>query len=250
MIEQLMSLGLARSEAAFYIAVLSLGAPTVARASKEAGVTRTNGYEITERLIAKGLLSSAPVPQSGQAKRGRPGSTLRANNPETLRSQWQLEGLILDDLIPQLHAVAHKETLTPKVRHFEGAAGIRSALFETLEWEGELRGIFSMQDLFEVPGTREMAEYVEGRRQRNLWLNVVRSRERDYEHVWPSDSRDRRRTRYAPQGKVFTMTTIIGSSSVCVISSRNENFGMIIDSAEYAATQSTMWEYLWQASEE
>lgn len=250
MIEQLITLGLTRAEAAFYVAVLQLGSPSIAQASREAGITRTNGYEIAERLTAKGLLSAVPASQSHANGRGRPGSAIRANSPDVLRARWELEGKLIDDLVPQLNAIAHKQTLTPRVRLFEGRAGIRTAMFETLGWEGELHGIFSMKDLFDVPGAREMEDYVQGRRDHGRWLNVVRSRERDFEHVWPSDPHDLRRTRFAPPGQVFTMTTIIGAATVCVISSRNENFAMIIDSAEYAATQQAMWQLLWSAGSE
>lgn len=248
MIDELVSLGLSRAEAAFYVAVLTLGSPTVTQASKAADVTRTNGYEIVDRLVQKGLLNATAEPARDGAKRGRPGAVVRANSPEVLRAKWELEGRVIEDLIPRLTAVAHTEALTPRVRLLEGAAGIRTALFETLDWRGPLRGIFSMRDLFDVPGTGEMERYVAGRRERGLWLEVVRSRERDFEQVWPTDEGDYRRTRYAPAGTVFTMTTIIGPGSVCVISSRNENFAMVIDSAEYAATQSALWDSLWSVS--
>ncbi|MDJ1114912.1 TrmB family transcriptional regulator [Microbacterium dauci] len=250
LVEELLSLGLSRAEAAVYVAVLTLGSPTVSQASTAAGITRTNGYEIVERLMHRGLLSAATEPARDGAKRGRPGAVVRANGPEVLRARWEMEGRIIDDLIPRLSAIAHSQSLTPRVRLLEGAAGIRTALFETLAWVGPLRGIFSMQDLFDVPGAAQMEHYVAGRRERGLWLNVVRSRERDFEQVWPSDDDDLRRTRYAPEGMVFTMTTIIGPNSVCVISSRNENFAMVIDSAEYAATQSALWDVLWQSAQD
>ncbi|WP_193079002.1 MULTISPECIES: TrmB family transcriptional regulator [Brevibacterium] len=249
MIEQLVALGLSRAEAAFYVAVLTLGTPSVAQASKEAKITRTNGYEISGRLIQRGLLSHIPS-RSNTSARGRPGAFIRANSPETLRSQWEVEGKVLDDVLPQLHAIAHKKSMVPRVRFFEGALGIKAALFETLDWGNELYGIFSMQDLLEIPGRDEMGEYIAGRRDNGVWLNVIRSRERDEPSGWPSDPDDFRLMRYAPSGEVFTMTTIIADSAVCVISSRNENFAMMIESEEYATTQRSLWDVLWQASSE
>lgn len=245
--EQLVALGLSHAEAAFYIAAITLGTPSIAQVSKEADITRTNGYEIADRLIQRGLLSRVPS-RPGGGRRGRPGGLIRANSPEMLRSEWENEGKILDDVLPRLHAIAHKKTLVPRVRFFEGPSGIKAALFETLGWSGELYGILSMRDLLDVPGRNQMDEYIRGRREGGIWLNVVRSRERDEPDGWPSDEGDLRRTRYAPEGEVFTMTTIIGDTDVCVISSRNENFAMMIESAEYAATQRSLWTILWHAS--
>lgn len=44
------------------------------------------------------------------------------------------------------------------------------------------------------------------------------------------------------------MTMLIGSDSVAVISSRRENFAMMIDSREYAEPQSGLFDSLWSAS--
>jgi predicted transcriptional regulator len=247
MIEQLGALGLSHAEATFYIAALTLGTPSIAQVSKEAGITRTSGYEVADRLIQRGLLSRVPS-KPGGGKRGRPGSLVRASNPEMLRSDWEHQGKVVEDVVPRLHAIAHKKPLVPRVRFFEGASGIKAALFETLTWHGELYGILSMRDLLEVPGRDQMSEYIQGRRDGGIWLNVVRSRERDEPDGWLSSDDDLRRTRYAPEGDVFTMTTIIGSTNVCVISSRNENFAMMIESSEYASTQLSLWNVLWQAS--
>ena len=44
------------------------------------------------------------------------------------------------------------------------------------------------------------------------------------------------------------MTTIIGADTVAVISSRREQFAMMLDSSEYARTQTNLFEVLWQVS--
>ena len=134
------------------------------------------------------------------------------------------------------------------MRYLEGPTGIRAALFETLEWPSPLLGIFSMKDLFRVPGEGALEDYIQGRRERELMLKVVRSPERDRPDQWPTSSADFREARYAPPDCVFTMTTIIGQDSVAVISSRREQFAMMIDSVEYAETQRSLFHVLWQTS--
>jgi HTH-type transcriptional regulator, sugar sensing transcriptional regulator len=245
--QQLVDAGLDPKEARFYLEVLDLRRPTVAEAAERSAISRTNAYDITKRLVHRGLLSITEVGPTGKpAGRGR--AVLTANDPGKLLDEWAERKEILDDLVPKLRAIRAKGTSQPRVRYLEGAAGIRNALFETLEWTGPLRGILSMKDLLSVPGQSAMNDYIAGRRERKLQLRVVRSPERDYEHGWPTSAADYRESRYASPEYVFTMTTIIGAAEVAVMSSRSENFAMMIESGEYARMQANLFEVLWAAS--
>jgi hypothetical protein len=80
-------------------------------------------------------------------------------------------------------------------------------------------------------------------------LRVVRSREKDVgPEVWPTRAEDLRELRYAPDGAVFTMTTWTYDDKVSIIASRREDFGMIIESAEFAEMQKHLFAALWLAS--
>ena len=54
--EQLVAAGLDPKEAKFYLAVLAMRRSTVAEAAERAGVSRTNAYDITKRMMHRGLL--------------------------------------------------------------------------------------------------------------------------------------------------------------------------------------------------
>jgi len=163
--EELVSAGLDPKEAKFYLAVLDMHRPTVAEAAERAGVSRTNAYDIAKRMVHRGLLSITEVGPSGKpAGRGR--GVLAAGDPGKLLDDWAERKEILDNLVPKLRAMRAKGSSQPRVRYLEGAAGMRSALFETLEWPSPLRGILSMRDLLSVPGETAMREYIAGRRAR------------------------------------------------------------------------------------
>ncbi|MGH3383113.1 MAG: TrmB family transcriptional regulator [Nocardioidaceae bacterium] len=245
--QDLVNAGLEPKEARVYLAVLDLQRPTVAEAAEHAEVSRTNAYDITKRLVHRGLVSITDVGPNGKpAGRGR--GVLTANDPGQLLDEWAERKDVLETLVPKLRAMRAKGGSQPRVRYLEGANGIRSALFETLGWPSPLRGILSMKDLLSVPGESAMNEYIRGRQDRELWLRVVRSPERDYEHGWPTSATHYRESRYAPAEYVFTMTTIIGQDEVAVMSSRRENFAMMIESAEYAQMQTHLFEVLWATS--
>lgn len=245
--QELVDAGLEPKEARFYLAVLDMRRPTVAEAAERADVSRTNAYDISKRLVHRGLISITEVGPNGKpAGRGR--GVLTANDPAHLIEAWAERKEVLDSLVPKLRAMRAKGGSQPRIRYLEGAGGIRTALFETLGWPAPLRGILSMKDLLSVPGQSAMNEYIQGRRDRQLWLRVVRSPERDYERGWPTNPEDYRESRYAPAEYIFTMTMVIGRDEVAVMSSRRENFAMMIESAEYAQMQANLFEVLWSAS--
>jgi hypothetical protein len=68
-------------------------------------------------------------------------------------------------------------------------------------------------------------------------LRVVRSHVGDLHQLWPESAADRRTLRYAPVDFVFAMTTYIFDKKVAVISSRQENFAITIESEEFARMQ-------------
>ncbi|MCU1470433.1 MAG: transcriptional regulator, TrmB domain protein [Glaciihabitans sp.] len=248
MLEQLLELGLDQREAQFYITVLSLGRTTVAKAALQANVSRTSGYDLARRLVGRGFLQTVEFGDAGR-KQDRIRSELAAADPSSLFADLEKRRALLEDLVPQLRAIQSASAARPKVRYLEGVTGIREALFETLTWPSPIRGIFSMKDLFVVPGEQALEEYIEGRRARGLTLRVVRSTERDIPQGWPTSAGDFRVARHTPSSYVFTMTTVIGEDAVAVISSRREGFAMIISSSEYAQTQASLFEVLWNASD-
>lgn len=245
--QQLVTAGLDSKDAHFYLAVLRSGRATVAEAAREANVSRTSGYDIARRLQARGLVSRVEFdPEGGDNL--RPHSHLVANDPSLLLEEWSARRRVLDDLVPQLRALFSVSRARPKVRYLEGSAGIRAALFETLEWESPLRGILSMRDLMTVPGDTAMADYIARRRERELLLHVIRTRDHDLPDGWLTSARDYRIVRHAPREYEFTMTAVIGTREVVTLSSARETFAMVIESDEYAQMQRNFFEVLWSVS--
>lgn len=245
--QALVEAGLDPKDAHFYLAVLRGGQVTVAEAAREAHVSRTSGYDIARRLQARGLIGRV---ESGPGDKEdlRTQSHLVANDPVHLLDEWASRRQVLDDVVPQLRALFSASRARPKVRYLEGVAGIRAALFETLDWASPIRGILSMRDLLAVPGEAAMADYIAGRRERELLLRVIRTRDHDLPGGWLTSARDFRVVKHAPEEYEFTMTTFVGAHQVVSISSAQETFAMVIESAEYAQMQSNFFDVLWAVS--
>ena len=143
MLQELVNAGLDAKEAKFYLAVLDMERPTVAQVAERAEVSRTNAYDITKRLVHRGLISITEIGPNGKpAGRGR--GVLTANDPGHLLEEWAERKEVLDSLVPKLRAMRPKGGSQPRVRYLEGVSGIKSALFETLAWPSPLR-----RDLFD-----------------------------------------------------------------------------------------------------
>ncbi|MPZ63493.1 MAG: helix-turn-helix domain-containing protein [Propionibacteriales bacterium] len=241
MLNRLVELGLDVKEARFYLTVLELGEATVRQIAEAAGVSRTNAYDILDRLARRGLVSQLEV---GPTHR----TMVVATDPQRLVDEWEERGRRLESIVPQLRAMHHKTGVRPRVRYYEGVEGIQTVLYGTLHLSSSLLGILSMRDLLTVPGKTVMDHYVSRRAETGVRLRVIRSREKETEDMWPTDPRALREARYAPTGRVFTMTMFLGGDTVALISSRRENFALTIESPEYAELQRNMFEILWEAS--
>lgn len=242
--KELVEAGLDPKDAHFYLAVLRRSRATVAEAARDANVSRTSGYDIARRLHNRGLL--AWVESEPQDSRNQ--SYLVASDPIQLMEEWERRKRVLDDVVPQLRAVFSESRARPKVRYLEGESGIQTALFETLNWESPICGILSMRDLMTVPGEAAMDEYIAGRRERDLLLRVVRTRDHDLPNGWLTSATDLRVVKHAPEAYSFTMTAFIGTREVVSLSSASETFAMVIESQEYADMQRNFFEVLWSVS--
>ncbi len=156
---------------------------------------------------------------------------------------------VLSDIIPQIRSLYNRAKGKPQIRFYEGEEGVRTVLWDTLSCQSKvLRGILSMGELFETPGLPEMDAYIAERVSLGIQLRVLRSRERDIERIWPSTEKDLRELRYAPDTVTLGITQYLYDDKVAIISSKREDYGLLIESEDYARLQTSLFETLWQVS--
>jgi len=238
---QLEELGLDKKELHFYMAVLQCGSAPVTMIAERAGVSRTNGYALLAKLENRGLVS--------QIARANGVMHVVAEDPTVLITQWERSRRLLDDVVPQLKSMFNASELKPRIHFYEGVDGILKALKGTLECRSEaLLGILSMSELNEAPGSDAMNEIIAERVRRGIPLRVLRSQSRDVDTTWASSVEELRELRYAPASIDLGMTMYIHDDKVTYLSSRRENYGLVIESQELAALNRAMFEGLWTIS--
>ena len=238
----LIELGLNETDARFYLAALELGQATVRDVANQAGISRTNAYDVLARLADEGLVSHRPA-MAGQK------TMVIADPPERLIELLDQRRKRAVEVLPELRSIHNRSHAKPRVRYYEGLDGIKSVLDATLTASDQrLLGILSMQDLYQVPGREWMDDHVRRRIDAGIELRAVRSSSKDIHGLWAHNPAELRDVRYAPPDFVFTMTSYIYDDCVALISSQRENFAMTLQSEEFAAMQRHMFEALWVAS--
>jgi sugar-specific transcriptional regulator TrmB len=240
--DDLRRLGLDSKEARFYLAALEAGQAPVSVLADKAGISRTNAYDVFMRLHRKGVLTQV---ERGAAKK-RKRFDVVAEDPARLLALVDDQRRAADAVLPNLRSVFNRSTVKPRIRLYEGQEGIRTVLYDTLNCRSKtLCGILSMRDLLEVPGREETEHYIQRRIAAGIFLRVVRSPEKDVGSIWQASDAELREVRYTPPGLVFTMTTWVYDEKVAIVSSRRENFGMTIESEEFARMQQNLFNVLW-----
>ncbi len=234
----LAEVGLRGQKAAVYLAALQLGSAKGQDIADSISLPRTTALEILESLHRMGMVS--------YVTRGRT-RLYSAEPPAKLESILKEKERKLKAIMPELLSLETTAGTRPRVRFYEGVAGVKTVFEDTLTVRNKkLRGILSMADLYDIPGKAYMDDYVERRINAGIELNVIRSESKEVEETWFTSKEEYRMVRYAPNGMVFPMTMYLYDNKVGIIGTQKENFGMIIESEDFYQTQKNLFDVLWE----
>lgn len=234
--------GLDDREQTVYIALLTTGVAAVQELAKRTGLERTGIYNILRRLADMGLVAEVRV---GKKRK------FSAEDPKRLLTLLDEKRESVKAVLPELQTLWSNNDSRPTVRYYEGAAGMRSVMETTLDsHDRQLRAILSVEDIVDTLGRTWFSQYTQRRIDGGLRLAVIRSEQKETdERPFRTSAKERRELRYAPSNLLFSMTTYIYDNKVAILSTRQENFGMIIESDEFATHQRNLFEALWQISQ-
>jgi len=236
----LQELGLTKNKGVVYLAALNTGKGSALDIAKRAGLPRTTTHEILQHLIDLGLIS--------YVLKGRK-RIYNVEPPTKLKTLLHEKERILESALPELASLLNTTGIKPKVRFYEGVAGVKTVFEDTLTVSTKLlRGILSMEDLYKIPGKDFMGDYVKRRVDTGIKLKVIRSEQKEIETTWSLSTQENRELHYAPQDMIFPMTIYIYDKKVGIIATQKENFGMIIESEDFYTTFKNLFEVMWQVT--
>lgn len=174
------NLGLSESEASIYQSLLELGPATVSEVTKKAGITRTLGYNILEKLSILGLCDRASSEGNKikyVAKHPRQLIQYLKNN----KNLWSKREKQAEKILPRLVSL-YKFAEKPIVKYQERVEGLKAIYEETLNSKEEILSILDIEG-WDVPEFRQWGKDYNWKRsqlkikERVLMLDTKQGRE-------------------------------------------------------------------------
>jgi len=239
----LLELGLSDKEAIVYLAMLELGPSSVQDIAKRAGVNRSTTYVMIEGLKKHGLVSTF--------EKGKK-IVFAAENPEKLMAiVSEHMGLLeakrdrLSQTMPRLMAIFNAVEDKPRVRFFEGDAGLVSIREEIASSNEPIWELYAVDEMLMDLVSIEPEQRIE--RSKKLRGRALISVKPGFQV--PYFDREGIEVREIDYSKLpFTGDLGIVGSRVYILSHRSRGLGVIIDSADIAEIIKALYEMAWSCA--
>lgn len=241
MVQALIALGLLEREARVYCATLALGRGTVTEISRHAGINRTTGYDILDRLASHGL-----VRISGK----EPKEEYVAESPDSIRtllearSQEALARITAaEQMIPKLKSL-HSVEDRAQVKFYEGVEGMKTVYEDTLTSSEPIRAFARLEDMYAAMGSY-FPSYFKRRAAKNISIRAISPRTPGALERHTADAEEKREFALVPENLFSLSPEINIYDNKVMIASWKDKLGIIIESKEIAEGLKSIFELAW-----
>lgn len=230
------NLGMSDKETRVYLAALEIGASPASEIALRANLNRVTAYDILEKLIRKGFISTYTQKKV---------KYFAATDPDIIREDYRQKYMNFKSALPDLRRL-HGKTSHPRVRYYEGLEGIKKIYTDTLTAKTEILNYADSKSIREFWPEYDN-EYVRRRVKKKIYLRGISPRDEYGEKVVAENKKNHREIRLVPPGKFsFANEINVYDDKVSIISfGKNELLGMIIESPEIAETQRAIFMMAW-----
>jgi len=228
----------------FYRANLQLGAATLMEIAKKARLQRSTAYVIATEMVALGLVQEDHKTYKKLFTAAEPDyllQRLQAKHRSLGRST-----LALKEALPELRAAHQTTTTRPRVRTFEGRAGLTAVWQDILAEQQEILLWTNQHTESLVFGADTHDLFINERIDKNIPIRVLAVANAEGRQLRRNDATTLRQTKLLPQGVTFTSETYIYGDKIAVLDIGKTIFGVITENQQIAATQRTIFELNWQ----
>ena len=237
----LIEIGFSKNEATVYAALLKLGRGTVSQISREAGINRTTGYDILDRLASQKLATI-----SGH----EPKQEYAAESPEKLRAVLEVKRYASEKalresekLIPQLSSIYQKGA-RPRVMFYEGEEGLKQVYEDTLTSHEPIRAYATIDDMHKAL-PNYFPRYYKRRAEKGISIRGIVPRTSIALERVKHNMEEKREVAFVPPDKFYFSPEIDIYDNKIMIASWREKLGIIIESAEIADAMKKIYELAW-----
>jgi sugar-specific transcriptional regulator TrmB len=238
--DDLQKIGLDKKESQVYLALLELGSANIGQIAKKSAVKRTTVYDILDSLKEKGLL--------GQTKQ-KNHTLFFAENPEKLERQIEEKKKIIQKVMPELLSITNRMEKKPKIKFFEGIAGIKEVYEDTLKYPDQELLAWATDDALKYFDAQYLwHEYVPARIKNRIWERTIAPNNEQMRHVKSYDQKHLRQIRFAPEGEtLFEVEINLYGKKLIGIMAFEEQIGLIIESEKIFNTLKSIFEINWKS---
>lgn len=242
-------LNLDESMAKTYVAALASGSANASAIARKAELQRTAVYTNLEKLIKQGLLLK---------KRSGKSFVYMAVSPERLNFIMRQRTEEIAKAVPLLNALFQSnDTFRPVTRFYEGAEGIKEIHMEivTNNIEKKFRVMQIPSILQDAVGDDVFLEEVTRVRIENdITQYSLRPQsafaqlENTPDFIRGEGLRWMREIRYLPPSLEPNSIIYIWDENVAIVSTKGENYVLVLTSRDFSQTMKDMFDFLWSAS--
>lgn len=240
MYEQALSAaGLDEKQAAVYVACLELGPSKVPEIAQQAHIKRTTTYGIVAELVSLGLLANS---YKGKRK------LYVAREPETIASLLEERKKRFERVLPGLTDLFLTRNVRPKIQFYEGREGIKKIHDDILNCKSkQVKQIVRVKDNIAVLGEAFTRDYIKRRVARGITAYDLHPKSGDLytEERGTESVKFKRHVRYLPPNVFYAAMIMIYDHKVAMVSTKEENFGFIIESKQFSNTLSAYFDFMW-----
>lgn len=230
---------LTSKQASVYTTCLKLGTAKVPEIAEMSKIKRTTIYGILDELVNLGLVQKI---QGGKIL------SFKALDPERLLDIVEGRKMLVENSLKGLTDMFTKRFSAPRIQNFTGVNGIKKIYRDILNCHiKEIRQIVSMQKHSELLGEVFIKNYIKERARRGIVTYDLhpKSGERYSSARGMESSMLKRHVRYLPPNLFHASIIVLYDDKVAMIASKDESFGFVIQSREFADTFKGYFEFMW-----
>lgn len=233
-------LGLDDKEAKVYLALLELGEANIQQIAKKSGVKRTTIYDVLALLKEKRLVS-----QLIKNKK----VIFFAEDPRKFEENIEEKKNTLKNILPELLSIANRVGGKPKIKYFEGEAGINEIYNDTLKYSDyEMLVWGSMKSTLGFGEDFLLGSYVPRRLKQKIWVRAIAPDSPLMRKYQSLDEKSLRKTKLIKEtGLPLEVEIDLYANNKIAIMSFEEKIGLIIESQKIYTTLKSIFEINWNS---
>jgi sugar-specific transcriptional regulator TrmB len=232
MYENLMAIGLTKTEAKIYVTLIGLGRAQAGIISRKTGIHRRSVYDALERLIEKGLVSWI---------RENEKRYYIAENPQKLSELVAIQKEEIDKVLPSLMASFEERKSKQETKFYKGVEGIKTIFEDQIE-EGKpvyiIGAAYNAEEILKY----YMPHYTSKRITKKLKLYLIYCGGKKTIEVPYGEAK------YLPESYASMVSTNIYADKVAIIVWSHEPVAILIKDKSISGAYKKYFDLLWETA--